>query len=354
MRKDLKEALSNFNLIGKLKSISPYGEGHINETYLVRTTNKDYILQKMNTNVFPNHENLMENILNVTTYLTKKNIETLKLNYTKDNHHYLIRDYGCFRLYDFIVNSITFQSAPSDKVFELSGFSFGEFQNHLADFDTSKLKEVIKDFHNTPVRYKNFLNALKENPKNRAKEIEKETKFIKDRANTYNIITDLLKENKIPTRVTHNDTKLNNILFDANTNLPRAVIDLDTIMPGSLLYDFGDSIRFGANTAKEDEKDLNKISISLPLFKSYSKGYLKALKKTITKKELELLPYSAYLLTIECGIRFLTDYLLGDVYFNIKYNNHNLVRARNQLKLASDIQKNKLKLKTIINGLYNE
>lgn len=349
-KQDIFKVLENFKIDGELKDAMPYGEGHINQTFLVITTKKRYILQKMNTYVFPKHKELMENILNVTNHLNKKGIETLKLNYTKDGHHYIAGD-ECYRLYDFIENSITYQSAESPEVFEASGFSFGEFQNYLSDFDASKLHEVIANFHNTKIRYENFLKSLKNDAKNRAKDVQEEIDFINQRKNTYSKVVDLIAKGELPLRVTHNDTKLNNILFDATTNKPRAVIDLDTIMPGSLLYDFGDSIRFGASTAAEDEKDLSKVSFSLTLFKAYATGFLSAVKNSITEKELELIPFGCYLMTIECGMRFLTDYLDGDVYFKTHYDNHNLVRARTQLKLAKEMEENFKKMEIIVRGI---
>ncbi|MDE7214024.1 MAG: aminoglycoside phosphotransferase family protein, partial [Anaeroplasmataceae bacterium] len=240
------------------------------------------------------------------------------------------------------------------KVFYNSGKAFGEFQNHLASFDASLLSETIPNFHNTPKRYLDFEVALKEDKFNRAKDCKDEIEFILNRKDTLSQVVEGLNDGSIPLRVTHNDTKLNNILMDEKTHQARAVIDLDTIMPGSMLYDFGDSIRFGASTAAEDEKDLNKVHFDTELFEAYARGFCEAVYKSITPRELELLPYSAYLLTTECGMRFLTDYLSGDTYFATKYPEHNLVRTRTQLKLAGEIEKNIKKLQAIVQEIYKK
>ncbi|MDE7106112.1 MAG: aminoglycoside phosphotransferase family protein, partial [Anaeroplasmataceae bacterium] len=253
-----------------------------------------------------------------------------------------------------IENTVTFQMVTDKEVFYNSGKAFGEFQNYLAGFDASLLSETIPNFHNTPKRYLDFEAALKLDKFNRAKDCKEEIEFILTHKDTLSKVVDGMKEGSIPLRVTHNDTKLNNILMDAKTHLARAVIDLDTIMPGSMLYDFGDSIRFGASTAAEDEKDLDKVHFDVELFEAYAEGFCKAVYKSITKKELELLPYSAYLLTVECGMRFLTDYLSGDTYFATKYSNHNLVRTRTQLKLAGEIEKNLEKLQVIVQNIYKK
>ena len=232
----------------------------------------------------------------------------------------------------------TYQKVTDKEVFKNSGKAFGEFQNYLAEFDASKLTETIKRFHDTPKRFADFKAALAEDKLGRAKDCQKEIEFVLSHENTYGIAMDGLKDGSLPLRVTHNDTKLNNILMDAETGKARAVIDLDTIMPGSMLFDFGDSIRFGASTAAEDEKDLDKVHFDIELFKAYAEGYCGAVKDSITPREAELLPYGSYLMTIECGMRFLADYLAGDTYFATKYAEHNLVRARTQIRLASEME----------------
>ena len=345
--KNYQKAAEQFRLEGKILSIEPYGEGHINVTMLVTTDKKRYILQKMNTRVFPNSDGLMKNICYVTEHLGKQGVETLEVIPTVDGASYL-KGEECYRVYAFIENTVTYQTVSDEKVFENSGFAFGEFQNYLASFDASLLTETIARFHDTPKRFADFKAALDADKLGRAKECAEEIAFVLSHGGTYGKVVDGLKDGSLPLRVTHNDTKLNNILMDEKTNTARAVIDLDTVMPGSMLYDFGDSIRFGASTAAEDEKDLDKVHFSLALFEAYTKGYLSAVKESITEKEKELLPYGAYLITIECGMRFLTDYLSGDTYFATKYAGHNLVRCRTQIRLAKEMEENFAKMSAIV------
>lgn len=335
--KEYADVAAKFDLQGQVQEICPYGEGHINLTLLVTTTEKRYIMQKMNTRVFPDPDSLMANICGVTEHLKARGIETLNIVPTKDGKPFL-KGADCYRVYDFIENTVTYQTASDINVFRNSGKAFGEFQNYLAAFDASKLTETIARFHDTPNRFANFKAALEKDEFNRAKDCQKEIEFVLSHENTYGIAMQGLKDGSLPLRVTHNDTKLNNILMDDKTGEARAVIDLDTIMPGSMLFDFGDSIRFGASTAAEDEKDLSKVHFDINLFKAYAEGYCGAVKDSITKREAELLPYGSYLMTIECGMRFLTDYLSGDTYFATKYEGHNLVRCRMQIQLAAEME----------------
>ncbi len=332
-----KSVAEQFCLKGEVTEICPYGEGHINLTLLVTTTERRYIMQKMNTRVFTDPDSLMANICGVTEHLRARGIETLCVIPTKAGASYL-KGEECYRVYDFIENTVTYQKVTDKEVFKNSGKAFGEFQNYLAEFDASKLTETIKRFHDTPKRFADFKAALEADAFDRAKDCKEEIEFILSRENTYGIAMEGLKDGSLPLRVTHNDTKLNNILMDSETGEARAVIDLDTIMPGSMLFDFGDSIRFGASTAAEDERDLSKVHFDIELFKAYAEGYVGAVKDSITPREAELLPYGSYLMTIECGMRFLADYLSGDTYFATKYDGHNLVRCRTQIRLASEME----------------
>lgn len=333
----LQTAVSAFPIAGKVLSIEPYGEGHINVTYLVTTTERRYIMQRMNTSIFKDPDGLMKNIVGVTEFLKNKGIETLTVVKTKDGDSFLKGD-DCYRLYDFIENTVTYQTCPDGEMFRRVGQAFGEFQNQLADYDAKKLSETIPRFHDTKKRFRDFLAAYEADVCGRAATCKPEIDFILSHEATYGRVVDALASGDLPLRVTHNDTKLNNILMDAGDGHARAVIDLDTVMPGSLLYDYGDSIRFGASTAAEDEKDLSRVHFDIDLFRSYSEGYVAAVKDSITKAECDLLPFGAYLMTVECGMRFLGDYLAGDTYFRAKYADHNLVRARTQLRLAKEME----------------
>ena len=350
--KELKEVLQNFDIDGTLISASPYGFGHINTTYLAVYENGDkpmrYILQKINTSLFKSVDELMSNIVLVTEFNRERIIkrggnpdrESLTVIKTKSGENYYRReDGGCFRVFIFIENTVAYQTVTKPKDFYYSAIAFGSFSNLLSEFDASKLYEILPNFHNTKVRYQNFLAALEKDEFDRAKDCQQEIEFIKAREHYYSKIVDLLESGKMPLKVTHNDTKLNNVLLDDKTGEPVAVIDLDTIMPGSLCYDFGDSIRFGCNPCDEDEKDLSKVNFRLDLYEMYLKGYLEAVGERITDIEKENLAFGSILMTIECGMRFLTDYLSGDTYFRTHRPGQNLDRARTQLKLVSDMEK---------------
>ena len=337
----MEDIIRQFKIDESQIRISPYGEGHINTTLLAET--EDFIVQKINTDVFPNVKGLMNNIVGVTEHLSKKGVETFKVIRTKGNKSYLKSKKACYRVYTFIRNSCTFQKVENPEMFKEAGRMFGEFQKYLADYDTSKLTVPIKDFHNTPKRYEHLLATVSLDPKGRAKDCTQEIDFIKKHAKGIDVIINALGDGTIPWRVTHNDTKLNNLLFDKDTKKGLAVIDLDTVMPGSLLFDFGDAIRSGASTCCEDSKEIAKVCIDLELFRAFTEGYLGVLFDCMCKKEIELLPISAFLMTFECGMRFLDDYIDGDKYFKTDYEGHNLVRTRTQLKLVEDIL-NKLDL----------
>lgn len=348
----IQEAIEAIGFRGEYLDHCRYGSGHINDTFLIRFKEPEgnverYILQRMNHEIFKNPDELMENICNVTSFLRDKiskmhgdtKRETMNVIYTKDGRPYFKDSIGaCWRAYLFVGDTMSFDKVENTKDFYESGVSFGRFQNLLADFDAASLHETIPNFHNTPVRYEAFLKAVKEDICGRAKEAEAEIRFLMQREKDMGICMELQKAGELPLRVTHNDTKLNNILIDTKTGKGICVIDLDTVMPGLSIFDYGDSIRFGANRAAEDERDLTKVSLDLKLFEAYTKGFLEGCGGSLTEKEIELLPMGAKLMTMECGMRFLTDYLVGDTYFRIHREGHNLDRCRTQLKLVEDME----------------
>ncbi|MEG0774195.1 aminoglycoside phosphotransferase family protein [Clostridium sp.] len=359
---NFEEIVSHFNYEGELIHVEPYGFGHINDTFAV-TFNKSegydvrYILQRLNTRIFKEPEKLMENIENVTSFLKSKinalggnpNRETLNLIYTVDHKPFYYSPSGDYwRSYLFIEGAQTYQVVENFQHFYNAGKALGNFEQLLADFPAEKLHETIPNFHNTKARYEGFLMALAEDKMNRAKDIKKEIEFVLERGKETNVLVELLDEGKLPLRVTHNDTKFNNVMIDNKTGEGICVIDLDTIMPGLSLYDFGDSIRSGANPAEEDERDLSKVSMDLQLFEHFTRGFLEGTKHSLMDTEIEYLPFAAKLMTLECGIRFLSDYLNGDIYFKIHRENHNLDRARTQFKMVVDMEEKFSEMKAII------
>ena len=329
---------SHFALEGAVTGIEPYGDGHINTTYLVTTDGPRYILQQMNTSIFPDTVNLMRNVELVTSTLKAQGKETLDIVPTTSGATWAEIDGGAWRVYKFIEHTVSYNLVPNPDVFREAGSAFGDFQNFLSEFDASQLTETIAHFHDTPHRFEDFKAALAADKLGRAAACQPEIDFYLSHADQYAVVMDGLRDGSIPLRVTHNDTKLNNILIDNATGKGICVIDLDTIMPGLSIFDFGDSIRFGANTAAEDEQDVSKVSLSLPLFESYTKGFLAGCAGSLTRAEVEMLPMGAKLMTLECGIRFLADYLMGDTYFKTAYPEHSLVRARTQIALVADME----------------
>lgn len=343
MAVNLEKVVENFSVKA---GIVPYGNGHINDTYL-REGNPGYILQRINTNVFKDPNSVMENIVNVTEYLRAEIVknggdperETMNVIKTKlGKNCYMADSNNYFRMYKFVSNSISFDTAEDSSLLFEAGKSFGKFQRMLDGFDAGLLHETIVDFHNTPKRIEQLEAAIKKNYENRAALVSAELDAAKKYSKYASLITDAMADGSVPSRVTHNDTKLNNVLFDKDTHKGICVIDLDTVMPGSILYDFGDALRFGASSGAEDETDLSKIYFDLEKYKSFAEGFLGEVGECLTKREIELLPESVIIMTYECGIRFLADYLNGDVYFKIHRENHNLDRARTQLKLVADME----------------
>ena len=340
-----------FNIKGRFVSATPYGSGHINDTKLVVTRNgaKEYmyILQRINTNVFRNPVGLMNNFTSVTDYLAdiiKANggdptRETLNVVRAVDGKHHVIADDGGFwRMLYFVKDSLSYDKVEKPEQFYDSAVAFGNFQYMLRDYPAQNLVETIPNFHNTPDRLRLFREAVKADACGRAASVKAEIDFVNAREEFANTLENARKEGKLPLRVTHNDTKLNNILFDEKTGKALCIVDLDTIMPGYSVNDFGDSIRFGATTALEDEADLSKVNFDIELYELYVKGFVEGAKGGLTECELDLLPIGAMMMTFECGTRFLTDYLNGDTYFKVSRPGHNLDRARNQFKLVRDME----------------
>lgn len=349
---DANYIIESFGLGGELVSCRRNGNGHINSTYLLEIdrngVREKYTLQKINTNVFRNPDELMENIISVTDYIRNRgDMQTLDFLPCKDGKYYCVDNGSHWRCYRYIDGVVVLEVCDSAESFRKTGEAFGKFQNTLAGYPIDKLYETIPDFHNTPSRFAAFEKAVSENRAGRAASVKKEIDFISARKSETGILTDLIASGDLPLRVTHNDTKLNNILFDKNTGEGVCVIDLDTIMPGLSLYDFGDAIRYGANTAAEDEKDTDKVHFSLDYYRAYCEGWLSQAGKSLTVKEREFLAFSARLMTLECGMRFLTDYLNGDVYFSTAYAEHNLVRTRVHIKLIEDMEKSFEKMRSI-------
>ena len=334
--------LSNFELDSKPISCIRFGNGHINKTFEVKTEKGGhYILQKVNDNVFKNVEMLMNNINYVSSYLIEKGFESLQLIKTKDGKLYDKENGQFFRVYLFSPNSIYFEKAePNSPLIKETSEAYGDLHNNLSGIDASKLGEVIPDFHNTEKRFENFLKAVEVNYKNRKDLCQKEINEIIGYKKHYSVINDALAKKEINFTVTHNDPKINNVLFDKDTLKFRLVVDLDTVMPGTILYDFGDGLRSLFTGDNECSKDLSKIKVDFKIYEQYLLGYATKMKKTLTKKEIELLPFSIFLMAIELAIRFLDDFLRGDVYFGINNEDDNLTRARTQLTLSNDIYAN--------------
>lgn len=334
--------LSHFPLDSSPVSCERYGCGHINETYLVVTkSGHRCILQKINHHIFKDVPALMENITAVTGYLRDligDPRRVLTLIPTADGMSYAAHSDGTFwRLYEFVEGSLCLQAPETPEDFYQSAVAFGEFQQQLKDFPAATLHETIPNFHNTIDRYRIFHEVLAADPLGRAKSVQSEIAFLLAREEEAGTLVRQLEAGELPLRVTHNDTKLNNVMLDALTRTPLCVIDLDTVMPGLSAYDFGDSIRFGAATAAEDERDLSKMEMDLDLYRIYTRGFLRACPG-LTEREKQMLPMGAKLMTLEVGLRFLTDYIDGDHYFAVHREGHNLDRSRTQLKLVADME----------------
>lgn len=361
--RSLEDAVYAFGFGPQCSYVKPFGEGHINETYAVYMPGQDgkevplYVLQRININVFKNPDQVMDNIFGVTEYL--RNIirqeggdldrETLSYIKTKDGESYFEDDNGQpWRCLHYVPNSVCYQQVERPEQFYQSALSFGHFLKQLGEYPAESLYETIPQFHDTRKRFRDFVEAERKDVKNRARVCRSEIDFVLAREKDCGTLMEQLEDGVLPLRVTHNDTKLNNILFDKDTEEGLCIIDLDTIMPGLAANDFGDSIRFGASTAEEDEQDLEKVHFDIDLYEIYVKGYLEMAKDVLTPAEIESLPWGARLMTLECGMRFLADFLQGDVYFKTAYPEHNLVRARTQFRLVKEMEEQFDKMKDVL------
>ncbi|HPF86732.1 MAG TPA: aminoglycoside phosphotransferase family protein [Candidatus Limiplasma sp.] len=347
------KVLQSFHLDGKAVDCVRYGNGHINQTYLVTTdVGHRYILQRINRHVFADVPALMENIHAVSQYLARQDADprhVLTLVPALDGRPYCVDDEGEYwRIYEFVTGGISLESVSSPEDFYQSAIAFGRFQTMLADFPAETLHETIAHFHDTPVRYQAFHAAVRADATGRRRGAEPEIAFMLAHEEEASGMVRMLAAGDLPLRVTHNDTKLNNVILDVKDHTALCVIDLDTVMPGLVANDFGDSIRFGANTAVEDEKDLGKVSLSLPLYETYARGFLEVCGARLTRLETETLPMGAKLMTLENAVRFLTDYLQGDIYYSIARPEHNLDRTRTQIALVKDMERKWDRMNAII------
>lgn len=344
-----RQASTHFPMGGDIVKLGQYGNGHINDTYLVELEGGSrLILQRINHEIFRNPEQLMENILKVTSHIRKKIEqeggdplrETLNVICAEDGKPYYKDSEGnYFRVYRFIDRAISYDAVKKPADFYESAVAFGHFQYMLSDFPAQELHDIIPGFHDTKARFARFCQVMKEDKFGRAREMDAEIQFVLDRLNLAEELGRMQAAGELPLRVTHNDTKLNNIMLDEKTGKAICVIDLDTVMPGLAVNDFGDSIRFGASTGAEDEIDLDKVECSMELYEIYTKGFIEGCAGRLTEAELKALPIGAKAMTFECGMRFLTDYLEGDVYFKVHREGQNRDRCRTQFKLVADMEK---------------
>ena len=357
MNQHIESVVIQFDIPDGAWTAEPYGNGHINDTYRVTTGEKRFILQRVNSYVFPKPEDVIENIERVTAFLKAQiareggdpERETLTLVKTHRGEYFAYDAEGSlWRMYLFIEDTISRDLPDTPELFELSGEAFGKFQRQMGAFPADSLHETIHDFHNTPARYRQLQDAIARNEAGRLGEVQAEIDFCRKYEREVHTLLDALKNGEIPLRVTHNDTKLNNVLLDSETGRGVCVIDLDTVMPGLAAYDFGDSIRFGASTAAEDEPDLSRVQLSLTMFEAFTRGFLKEAGQALNAREIELLPMGAKLMTLECGMRFLADYLNGDKYFRVHREGHNLDRARTQFELVRHMEENRAQMADIV------
>ncbi len=362
----IQKIVDQFAIKGGIKATKPFGSGHINDTFLISNTDSnhpDYLLQRINHHIFKDVEGVVVNIARVSAHLdtklkaefkSEKSVEqVLTLIPTKKGVLFLKDDDGnCWRMYLFIADSVSYDLVESTKQAFEGGEAFGRFQLMLADMDATLLTETLVNFHNITFRLANYKKALADDSANRVKNVAEEIALIKEHEQWMCSLYQMGEDGLLPKRITHNDTKFNNILFDKNDNVI-CIIDLDTVMPGYIAYDFGDAIRTLVNTAEEDEADLSKINVNMPLFKAYTDGYLKEAIHFLTKEELKSLYFAVFLFPYMQAVRFLTDYLQGDTYYKIAYPEHNLVRTKAQFKLFKELYSQKTEIAKILDNSAN-
>ena len=362
IEKKLREIANIFHANGTLVSYEVITTGNINSTYWLKFSQgngvtKTYIMQRINTYVFKKPQEIMSNISLVTNHIRSKSIpgqQTLMFYVTDEGKNYYDDGEGNFWRMSNHIDSITFDSCDELSVMEAVGAAFGDFQNMLSDFDASKLFETIPDFHNTKKRIENLMLNIEKDECGRVAEVKEEIDFVKEHAELASKLTVMLENGEVPLRVTHNDTKINNVLFDKKTHYPIAIIDLDTVMPGLAMHDFGDAVRFACNTAAEDEKDLSKVSLDLTRFQAFAQGFIGKTAKSLTEAELNTMVLGAITITIELGVRFLDDYITGDKYFKTLYDGHNLVRTKCQFALAKDMLKKREAMEYLIGDIVSQ
>lgn len=362
---NLEKIFSRFKAKGSFLSGEPYGSGHIHDTFRVITREHDchdYILQRLNNRIFSDIDALQNNISLVTSHIRRKLLEAgeddidrkvLQIIETHEGENYHIDSTGSYwRMYIFISDHVSYDIVKDEHQAYQGGKAIGRFQSLLSDLDSTQLNETIPYFHDIEKRLEKFYATLEKDPVGRSEYCRKEIDFVKKRSEEMSLILNLGRQGKIPLRTTHNDTKFNNVLLDRNNNA-LCVIDLDTVMPGYIHYDFGDAIRTVANCSSEDERDLSKVKMDIKLFEAYADGYLSETSNTLNKTELEQLAFAPRLITFTIGLRFLTDYIDGDNYFKIHREGHNIDRARTQFRLVESNENQYEEMVQIINRLIS-
>ena len=359
MNEKFSELAKIFNIGGEFKEYSVISNGNINGTYEVTMLNngeeKRYVFQRINVYVFKNPKDIMQNIDKITLHIARKLEEmgksrdcVIHFAHRENGNNYYVMGEDFWRAYEYVPNTVTFNSCDDLDKLRSAGKAFGEFQTMLADFDASELFETIPNFHNTRNRIELLMLHAEEDSFGVVAEVADELSRIKAYTPLAVRLNELLDANEIPLRVTHNDTKINNVLFDKDTGEAKTVIDLDTVMPGLVAHDFGDAVRFAANTAAEDEPDLSLVSLDVAKFRAFAEGFIPEISSDLTSAELNTLALGAFTMALELSVRFLDDYITGNRYFKPHYDGHNLVRARSQLALADDIYSKLDELNSIV------